>query len=155
MELYEGLIAIRQNASREWFHPGANEAWIDRARGAPLECRRARAEPRPGGHPRARRLRSDRDAVRSWGSDSEIDSFRVKLWRAYLVGQGAADPSSAHIDETIAQLRSEMVNDATDELRRQYRSARAAIPDVTNLSPEELREFYGLCESPRIRGAPP
>jgi len=89
------------------------------------------------------------------GSDSEIDSFRVKLWRAYLVGQGAADPSSAHIDETIAQLRSEMVNDATDELRRQYRSARAAIPDVTNLSPEELREFYGLCESPRIRGAPP
>ena len=110
----------------------------------------------------------DRDAIRALGafdqiatqcarggSDSEIDSFRVKLWPRVPRRPRSADPSSAHIDETIAQLRSEMVNDATDELRRQYRSARAAIPDVTNLSPEELREFYGLCESPRIRGAPP
>ena len=89
------------------------------------------------------------------GTDSEIDSFRLKLWRAYLVGQGATDTSSEHIGEVIARLRSEIVDDVTDELRRQYKSARAAIPDITGLSPEEQREFYALCESPRIRGAPP
>ena len=89
------------------------------------------------------------------GTDGEIDSFRVKLWRAYLVGQGTSDTTSEHIDEMIARLRSEMVDDVTDELRRQYKSARAAIPDVTSLSPEGQREFYGLCEAPRIRGAPP
>jgi len=55
----------------------------------------------------------------------------------------------------IARLRSEMVDDVSDELRRQYKSARAAIPDITGLSPEAQREFYELCESPRIRGAPP
>jgi len=89
------------------------------------------------------------------GTDGEIDSFRVKLWRAYLVGQGTSDTTSEHIDKMIARLRSEMVDDVTDELRRQYKSARAAIPDITGLSPEAQREFYELCESPRIRGAPP
>ena len=89
------------------------------------------------------------------GTDGEIDSFRVKLWRAYLVGQGTSDTTSEHIDEMIARLRSEMVDDVSDELRRQYKSARAAIPDITGLSPEAQREFYELCESPRIRGAPP
>jgi hypothetical protein len=110
----------------------------------------------------------DREAVRALGAfdqiatqcarggaDSEIDAFRMKLWRAYLVGQGAADTSAEHIDEMIARLRSEMVNDVTNDLRRQYKSARAAIPDMTRQSPEEQREFYELCEAPRIRGAPP
>ena len=55
----------------------------------------------------------------------------------------------------IARLRSEMVDDVTDELRRQYKSARAAIPDISGLSAEQQREFYKLCESPKIRGLPP
>lgn len=111
---------------------------------------------------------SDREAIRALGafdqiatqcarggSDSEIDSYRLKLWHAYLVGEGASDTSSEYITERIARLRSAMENDVTDELRRQYKSARAAIPDVTGLSPEQQSEFYKLCESPRIRGLPP
>ncbi|MBV9892401.1 MAG: hypothetical protein JO090_16135 [Rhizobacter sp.] len=89
------------------------------------------------------------------GTESQIESFRVKLWRAYLVGQGDDDTSSARIGEMIARLRSEMVDDVTDELRRQYKSARDAVPDISGLSAEQQREFYKLCESPTIRGLPP
>jgi hypothetical protein len=88
------------------------------------------------------------------GSESEIDVYRLKLWHAYLVGQGAADTSPQRIRELIAHLRAQINGDATDELRRQYRDARAAIPDVGSLSPEQQREFYQLCEAPHVRGAP-
>jgi hypothetical protein len=54
----------------------------------------------------------------------------------------------------ITRLRSKITDDDTDELRRQYKNARAAIPGINDLSPQQQHEFYELCESPRIRGTP-
>lgn len=88
------------------------------------------------------------------GSEAEVDAFRLKLWRAYLVGQGATDTSSQTIRAIITKLRSQITDDVTDELRRRYKSARAVIPDINALSPQQQHEFYELCESPRIRGTP-
>jgi hypothetical protein len=51
-------------------------------------------------------------------------------------------------------MRSKITDDATDELRRRYKNARSAVPDVSALGPQQQHEFYELCEAPRIRGLP-
>jgi len=54
----------------------------------------------------------------------------------------------------IVSLRREIADDASDELRRQYKAARAAIPEAKSLGDASQQEFYKLCEAPRIQGLP-
>jgi hypothetical protein len=86
------------------------------------------------------------------GSESDIDAYRLKLWRAYL-GTDKIE-SDQDLKDMIVSLRRQIADDASDELRRQYKSARAAIPEAKSLSDADQAEFYKLCASPRIQGLP-
>ena len=88
------------------------------------------------------------------GTDADVDAYRLKLWHAYLVGEGVPDTSAQRIRDIVARLRAQVVDDVTDESRRQYKAARAAIPDVEALSATQQAEFHRLCESPRVQGTP-
>ena len=39
-------------------------------------------------------------------------------------------------------------------MRKQYWAARVAIPQAKSLDDAQEREFYQLCESPKVRGLP-
>jgi hypothetical protein len=84
------------------------------------------------------------------GSESDVDAYRLKLWRSYL-GDTASDQD---IREMIRSLRVQIVDDVTDELRRQYKASRAAIPEVSSLGDAQQNEFRTLCESPKVNGLP-
>ena len=84
------------------------------------------------------------------GSEADVDVFRMKLWRSYL-GDATLDQD---IQETIRSLRAQIIDDVSDELRRQYKAARAAIPEVGSLSDAQRDEFYKLCQSPHVNGLP-
>ncbi len=86
------------------------------------------------------------------GGESEIDTYRLRLWRAYL-GADKTE-SDQDIKDMVVSLRKQIADDASDELRRQYKSARAAIPEAKRLGDAEQEEFYRLCESPRVQGLP-
>ena len=86
------------------------------------------------------------------GGDAVIDGYRIKLWRAYL-GAGEAG-SDGDVRDMIAGLRRDIFNDVTDALLRQYKAARAAIPQARSLGDAEQQTFYKLCEAPTIRGLP-
>jgi hypothetical protein len=86
------------------------------------------------------------------GGAFEIDAYRLKLWRAYLGTDKTA--SDRDIEAMIVSLRREIADDASDELRRQYKAARAAIPEARSLGDASQQEFYKLCEAPRIQGLP-
>ena len=86
------------------------------------------------------------------GGDAVIDGYRLKLWRAYL-GAGEAG-SDNDVRDMIAGLRRDIFNDVSDALLRQYKSARAAIPQARSLGDAEQLTFYKLCEAPTIRGLP-
>lgn len=89
------------------------------------------------------------------GSEADVDAYRLKLWRAYLgTSDAAATESDRDIQDMIASLRIQIFGDASDVLRRQYKAARAAIPEVKNLGGAAQDEFYKLCESPRVNGLP-
>jgi hypothetical protein len=86
------------------------------------------------------------------GSDADIDAYRLKLWRAYLGGDKA--PSQQEIQDSIATLRKQLSNDDAVALRKQYWAARVAIPQAKSLSEAQEREFYKLCEAPKVQGLP-
>ena len=86
------------------------------------------------------------------GGESVIDGYRLKLWRAYL---GPAESGSDRdVRDMIAGLRRDIFNDVADELLRQYKAAKAAIPQVGTLGDADQQTFYKLCESPTIHGLP-
>lgn len=86
------------------------------------------------------------------GGDTVIDGYRLKLWRAYLgPGEGGSD---REVRDMIEGLRREIFNDVADELRREYKAARAAIPAVRTLGDADQQAFYRLCEAPTIHGLP-
>jgi hypothetical protein len=89
------------------------------------------------------------------GSDADIDAFRIKLWRAYLTSSGG-DPGASDDDikDTIDKLRQQLSGEDVPGLRRQYTAARAAIPQAKSLSEAQEKEFYKLCESPKVQGLP-
>ncbi|HEY4972110.1 MAG TPA: hypothetical protein VII41_00800 [Steroidobacteraceae bacterium] len=84
------------------------------------------------------------------GSESDVDTYRLKLWRSYL-GNNASDQN---IREMIRSLRAQIIDDVSDELRRQYKASRAAIPEVSSLDDAQQSEFHRLCESPKVNGLP-
>ena len=86
------------------------------------------------------------------GSDADVDAFRLKLWHAYLGGDKA--PSQQQIQDSIATLRQQMSNDNAAGLRKQYWAARVAIPQAKSLSEAQEREFYKLCDAPKVQGLP-
>lgn len=85
------------------------------------------------------------------GTEAVVDRYRLKLWHAYL---GARADTDEDIEDMMVSLRKEILDDVTDDLRRQYKSARAAIPETRSLGGADQDEFYKLCESPTVRGLP-
>jgi hypothetical protein len=86
------------------------------------------------------------------GSEADVDAFRLKLWHSYLGGDKA--PSPQEIKDTIATLRQQLSNDGAEGLRKQYWAARVAIPQAKSLSAAQEREFYKLCDAPKVQGLP-
>jgi len=86
------------------------------------------------------------------GSEADIDAFRLKLWHAYLGGDKG--PSQQEIQDSIATLRQQLSNDNAEGLRKQYWAARVAIPQARSLSEAQEREFYKLCDAPKVQGLP-
>ena len=85
------------------------------------------------------------------GSEQDVEVYRLKLWHSYL---GAEDQGDRDVKDLMASLRQQIVDDVSDELRRQYKSARAAIPEAISLDDARRAEFYKLCESPHVSGLP-
>jgi hypothetical protein len=89
------------------------------------------------------------------GSEAEIDTYRVKLWRAYLSSSGSsAVGSDQDVRDTIATVRLQVSGEDAIGPRRQYTLARAAVPLAKSLSEAQEREFYKLCEAPKVQGLP-
>lgn len=89
------------------------------------------------------------------GSDADVDAYRIKLWRSYLAASGDGKVvSDDDIRDTIAAVRLQVSGEGAVGPRRQYTAARAAIPLAKSLSEAQEKEFYELCESPRIQGLP-
>jgi hypothetical protein len=87
------------------------------------------------------------------GSDADVDGYRLKLWHAYLTASDSAKvESDRQIQDRIDALRRRIED--SEAMRRQYWAARIAIPQAKSLDEAQEREFYKLCEAPKVQGLP-
>jgi hypothetical protein len=87
------------------------------------------------------------------GSDADVDGYRLKLWHAYLTASDSAKvESDRQIQDRIDALRRRIED--SEVMRRQYWAARVAIPQAKSLDEAQEREFYKLCEAPKVQGLP-
>ena len=88
------------------------------------------------------------------GSEADVDGYRLKLWHAYLTASDNGKVGSdREIQDTIDTLRKRIRRDS-EGMRRQYWAARIAIPQAKSLDEAQEREFYKLCEAPKVQGLP-